>query len=68
MKHDWSAQRLLIMALRTQIEVWKSLSKSGELSEEEEGEEADLQNDIGYAYAILNDMELSFYEEFGDTV
>lgn len=62
MKFDYSAQRLLITALRTQIEIWKSLSKSGQLSEEEK---ADLQNDIGYAYTLLSAMESSFYKEFG---
>ena len=78
MKLDWSAQQLLIIALRTQIEVWKSLSKADELrekeeageelSEEEEEEEMHLQNDIGHAYAVLSDMESSFYKEFGDTI
>jgi hypothetical protein len=60
MKLDCPAQRLLITALKTQIDAWKSLARSGKLSEEEE---ADIQNDIGYAYSLLSDMESSFYKE-----
>jgi hypothetical protein len=62
MKLDNSAQRLLIAALKTQIEAWKAMSKSGTLSEEDK---ADLQNDIGYAYTLLSEMESSYYKEFG---
>lgn len=62
MKLDRPEQRLLITALKTQIEVWKNLSKSGALNEEDE---ADMQNDIGYAYTVLSEMESSFYKEFG---
>jgi hypothetical protein len=60
MKLDCSAQRLLITALKMQIDAWKSLARSGKLTEEEE---ADIQNDIGYAYSLLSDMESSFYKE-----
>lgn len=60
MKLDCSAQRLLISALQTQIETWKHLSKSGALSEEDE---ADLQNDLGYAYSLLSELESCFYKE-----
>ena len=62
MKLDNAAQRLLITALKTQIEAWKALSKSGTLTEEDR---ADLQNDIGYAYTLLSEIESSFYKEFG---
>lgn len=62
MKLDCSAQRLLITALKTQIEAWKALSRSGTLTEEDK---ADLQNDLGYAYALLSEMESNFYKEFG---
>jgi hypothetical protein len=62
MKLDCPAQRLLIVALRTQIEVWKSRSKSGALSEDDK---ADLQNDVGYAYSLLSELESSFADEFG---
>ncbi len=62
MKLDSSAQRLLMTALKTQIETWKNLSKSGTLTEEDK---ADLQNDIGYAYTLLSEMESSYYKEFG---
>ncbi|MEW5755046.1 MAG: hypothetical protein AB1810_01970 [Pseudomonadota bacterium] len=64
MKLDYSAQRLLITSLKTQIEAWKDLSKSGTLTEEDK---ADLQNDIGYAYTLLSEMESSFYKEFGSS-
>lgn len=62
MKLDPSAQRLLITALKTQIETWKHLSQSGKLSE---NDEADLQNDIGYAYTLLSELESNLYEETG---
>lgn len=62
MKLDSSAQRLLITALKTQIEAWKNLSQSGKLSEEDK---ADLQNDIGYAYTLLSEIESSFHKETG---
>lgn len=62
MKLDCPAQRLLITALKTQIESWKSPSHSGSLSEEDN---ADLQNDIGYAYTLPSEMESSFYKELG---
>lgn len=62
MKLDPSAQRLLITALKTQIETWKRLSQSGNLSEEDK---ADLQNDIGYAYTLLSEMESNLYKETG---
>ncbi len=62
MKLDFSAQRVLIKSLRTQIETWKSLSHSDKLSEEDK---VDLQNDIGYAYTVLSAMESNFYKEFG---
>lgn len=62
MKLDCSAQRLLINSLRCQIDVWKKNAASGNLNEDDE---ADLQNDIGYAYALLSDLESNFYNEFG---
>ena len=61
MELDHSAQRLLIMALKTQIDTWKTLSKTGTLTEEDM---ADVQNDIGYAYALLSEIESGFYKEF----
>jgi len=57
---DCPAQRILIVALRSQIEAWKTLSRTGALAEEEQ---ADLQNDLGYAYALLSEMEAGFYKE-----
>lgn len=63
MKLDPSAQRLLITALKTQIETWKHLSQSGKLSEEDK---ADLQNDIGCAYSLLSEMESNLYKETGN--
>ena len=62
MQLDCPAQRLLINSLKCQIDVWKKNAASGKLSE---ADEADLQNDIGYAYTLLNDLESSFYNEFG---
>lgn len=62
MKLDPAAQRLLITALKTQIETWKHLSQSGKLSDEDK---ADLQNDIGYAYTLLSEMESNLYKETG---
>lgn len=62
MKLDPSAQRLLITALKTQIETWRYLSQSGKLSEEDK---ADLQNDIRYAYTILSEIESNLYKETG---
>lgn len=62
MKLDGSAQRLLIAALRTQIDVWRAEARSDSLSDEDK---ADIENDIGYAYALLSEMESSYYREFG---
>jgi len=62
MKLDCSAQRLLIQALRNQIKAWRNLTASGELAEDED---ADIQNDIGYAFTVLSEMEESFRKEFG---
>ena len=62
MKLDNSAQRLLIVSLKTQIEFWKTKSKSGSLSDDDK---ADIQNDIGYAYTLLSEMESNYFKEFG---
>lgn len=62
MKLDWSTQQLLIIALRTLIDVWEAKSKSGTLSADDD---ADLQNDIGSAYILLGEMESNFSREFG---
>jgi hypothetical protein len=59
---DCPAQRLLITALRNQIESWRKLSSSDGILEEER---ADVENDIGYAFTVLSELELSFFNEFG---
>ncbi len=58
---DCIAQRLLITSLKTQIGFLESQVNSGKL---DENEIADLQNDIGYAYTLLSDLESSFFLEF----
>ncbi len=62
MKFNCPEQRLLILALKTQIDVWKTLLQSGKLSEDDE---ADLINDISHADTVLSAMESSYYKEFG---
>jgi hypothetical protein len=62
MKFNASEQRLLVLALKTQIDAWRTLSQSGQLSEEDE---VHIQNDIGHAYTVLSEMESSYYKEFG---
>ena len=62
MKFNCPEQRLLILALKTQIAAWKTLSQSGKLSEDDE---VHIQNDIGHAYTVLSAMESSYHEEFG---
>ena len=62
MKFDDPEQRLLILAMKTQIDAWKTLILSGTLSEEDE---VHIQNDIGYADTVLSAMESSYYKEFG---
>ena len=61
MQLDCAAQRLLIIALRNQIKAWREQSNSERLSEEDK---ADIDNDIGYAFTILSEMEASFFKQF----
>jgi hypothetical protein len=46
MKLDMPAQRLLISALKAQIQAWRVTCENPDLSEDDI---ADIQNDIGYA-------------------
>ncbi len=62
MKFNCPEQRLLILALKTQIDAWKTLVQSGTLSEEDD---VYIQNDIGHAYTVLSAMESIYYKEFG---
>lgn len=62
MNLDMPAQRLIINSLKLQIEKWQERSNAPEIDDEEE---ADLQNDIGYAFTIFSELEESFFKQFG---
>lgn len=62
MKLDMPAQRLIISALKLQIQAWQDASGAPEISEDDE---ADMQNDIGYAFAVLSELEENFFKQFG---
>lgn len=60
MNLDMPAQRLLINALKLQIQQWQERCEASDVDEE-----ADIQNDIGYAFAVLGELEESFFKQFG---
>lgn len=62
MNLDLPAQRLLINALRLQIEVWQKQAASSEVNEDDR---IDLENDIGFAFTLLSSMKEAFFEEAG---
>lgn len=62
MNLDMPAQRLLINSLKLQIQKWQEICESSDLNEDEE---ADMQNDIGYAFTVLSELEENFFKQFG---
>lgn len=62
MNFDMPAQRLIISSLKLQIHSWQERCRAPEIDEDEE---ADLQNDIGYAFTILSELEENFFKQFG---
>ncbi|MFT3930296.1 MAG: hypothetical protein QM709_08370 [Spongiibacteraceae bacterium] len=62
MNLDMPAQRLIINSLKLQIEKWQERCNAPEIDDDEV---ADLQNDIGYAFTILSELEESFFKQFG---
>jgi hypothetical protein len=62
MKLDMPAQRLLISALKAQIQAWRVTCENPDLSEDDI---ADIQNDIGYAFTVLSKLEEQYFQEFG---
>jgi hypothetical protein len=56
------AQRLLIMALKSQIQTWRVACQQPDISDDDA---ADMQNDIGYAFGVLSDLEENFFQQFG---
>lgn len=62
MNLDMPAQRLIINSLKLQIQSWQERCKSPGLNEDEE---ADMQNDIGYAFSVLSELEENFFKQFG---
>ena len=62
MKLDMSAQRLLISALKTQIQAWRATCENEDVSEDDA---ADIQNDIGYAFTVLSELEEEFLQQYG---
>lgn len=55
-------QRLLIMALKSQIQAWRAACEQPDMNEDDA---ADMQNDIGYAFSILSELEENFFTQFG---
>lgn len=62
MNLDMPAQRLLVNALKLQIQKWQERCESSDIDEDEE---MDIQNDIGYAFTVLSELEESFFKQFG---
>lgn len=62
MNFDMPAQRLIINSVKLQIKSWQEMCSSSTLSEDDA---ADIQNDIGYAYTVLSELEESFLKQFG---
>jgi hypothetical protein len=59
---DLSTQRFLIAAIKTQIKSWREQAESDDICEDDK---ADIQNDIGYAFTVLSEMEGAFFQAFG---
>lgn len=62
MNLDMPAQRLLINSLKLQIQQWREQCTSPDIDDDEE---ADIQNDIGYAFTVLSELEENFFKQFG---
>lgn len=62
MNLDMPAQRLIINALKLQIQEWQNICNASQLDEDDE---ADIQNDIGYAFTVLSELEENFFKQFG---
>jgi len=59
---DMPAQRLLITALKSQIQTWRAACEQPDMNEDDA---ADMQNDIGYAFSVLSELEENFFKQFG---
>jgi hypothetical protein len=62
MTFDRPTQRLLIVAIKTQIASWREQADRDDICEDDK---VDIQNDIGYAFTVLSEMEESFFREYG---
>lgn len=62
MNFDEPTQRFLINAVKTQIAAWRAHADAPDTDEDDK---ADMQNDIGFAFTVLSEMEEAFFQQFG---
>ncbi len=62
MNFDEPTQRFLITAVKNQISMWRAKADHADTDEDDK---VDMQNDIGFAFTVLSEMEEQFFQAFG---